>query len=75
MAELADRNPAADVGRDRSRRRLVVAHGRFKPLLPFGERTLIGHVVASLRAAGVQRIHVVTGFEAEALAPEMTGSA
>ncbi len=46
--------------------------GAFKPLLPFGERTLVGHVVTNLRAAGVDRIHVVTGFEAEALAPELT---
>ena len=45
--------------------------GAFKPLLPFDGRTLIGHVVAGLRAAGVTRIHVVTGFNAEALAPEI----
>ena len=56
---------------------IVLAAGRssrmgdFKPLLPFDGRTLIGHVVASLRAAGVTRIHVVTGFNAEALAPEI----
>ncbi len=56
---------------------IVLAAGRssrmgdFKPLLPFAGRTLIGHVVASLRAAGVTRIHVVTGFNAEALAPEI----
>jgi len=46
--------------------------GAFKPLLPFGERTLVDHVVTNLRAAGVERIHVVTGFEADALAPELT---
>jgi len=45
--------------------------GAFKPLLPFGGRTLIGHVVANLREAGVRRIHVVAGFNAEALAPEL----
>jgi molybdenum cofactor cytidylyltransferase len=45
--------------------------GAFKPLLPFGERTVVDHVVTNLRAAGVERIHVVTGFEAEALAPEL----
>ncbi len=56
---------------------IVLAAGRssrmgdFKPLLPFDGGTLIGHVVASLRAAGVTRIHVVTGFNAEALAPEI----
>ncbi len=45
--------------------------GEFKPLLPFGEETVIGWVVANLRGAGVARIHVVTGFKAEALAPEL----
>jgi CTP:molybdopterin cytidylyltransferase MocA len=45
--------------------------GAFKPLLPFGGRTLIGHVAAILRQAGVRRIHVVTGFNAAALAPEL----
>jgi molybdenum cofactor cytidylyltransferase len=45
--------------------------GAFKPLLPFDGRTLIGHVVTGLRAAGVTRIHVVTGFNAESLAPEI----
>jgi CTP:molybdopterin cytidylyltransferase MocA len=45
--------------------------GAFKPLLPFGGRTLIGHVAANLREAGVRRIHVVTGFNAEALAEEL----
>ena len=45
--------------------------GAFKPLLPFGERTLVDHVVTNLRAAGVARIHVVTGFQADALAPEL----
>jgi len=45
--------------------------GAFKPLLPFGTGTAIGQVVANLRAAGAPRIHVVTGFEAESLAPEL----
>jgi molybdenum cofactor cytidylyltransferase len=45
--------------------------GVFKPLLAFGARTVLGHVVASLREAGVRRIHVVTGYQAEALAPEL----
>ena len=71
MAQQRRPQPAADVAA------IVLAAGRssrmgdFKPLLPFGGRTLIGHVVASLRAAGVTRIHVVTGFNAEALAPEI----
>jgi CTP:molybdopterin cytidylyltransferase MocA len=47
--------------------------GAFKPLLPFGGRTLIGHMVAVLRDAGVERIHVVTGFGAEALGAELDG--
>ena len=46
--------------------------GAFKPLLPFGERTLVDHVVTNLRAAGVGRIHVVSGFQSDALAPELT---
>jgi molybdenum cofactor cytidylyltransferase len=41
--------------------------GAFKPLLPFGGRTVIGHVVASLREGGVRRIHVVTGHSATLL--------
>ena len=45
--------------------------GVFKPLLAFGTRTVLGHVVASLREAGVQRVHVVTGYQAEQLAPEL----
>ena len=45
--------------------------GDFKPLLPFGGRTLIEHVTAGFREAGVGRIHVVTGYRAEALAPEL----
>ena len=45
--------------------------GAFKPLLPFGGRTLIGHVVATLRAAGLRRIHVVTGFRRQAMASEL----
>jgi putative nucleotidyltransferase with HDIG domain len=56
---------------------IVLAAGRssrmgdFKPLMPFGERTLVGHVVAGLRAAGVAEVHVVTGFQAQALQPEL----
>ena len=56
---------------------IVLAAGRssrmgdFKPLLPFGGRTLIEHMTAGFREAGVRRIHVVTGYRAEALAPEL----
>lgn len=45
--------------------------GEFKPLLPFGGRTVLGHVVANLREAGVRHIHVVTGCRADLLSPEL----
>ncbi len=45
--------------------------GAFKPLLPFGGRTVLGHVVAVLREAGVRHIHVVTGHQAELVALEL----
>jgi putative nucleotidyltransferase with HDIG domain len=70
-AESVDRNPAATVVAIVLAAGFSSRMGAFKPLLPFGERTLIDHVVTSLRAAGVRRIRVVTGFNAEALAPEL----
>ena len=45
--------------------------GAVKPLLPFGGRTVIGHVVATLREAGLRHIHAVTGCHADLLAPEL----
>jgi len=45
--------------------------GDFKPLLPFGGRSLIAQVAAAFREARVAQIHVVAGFRAEALAPEL----
>ncbi len=39
--------------------------GRFKLLLPWGERTVIGQVVGTLESAGVPRIVVVTGHRAD----------
>jgi CTP:molybdopterin cytidylyltransferase MocA len=39
--------------------------GAFKPLLPFGDRTVIESCIASLRAAGVADIVVVVGHRAE----------
>ena len=45
--------------------------GAFKPLLPFGGQTVLGHVVASLREAGLRHIHVVTGHNADLMAPEL----
>jgi len=71
MAELAARNPAAATAAIVLAAGFSSRMGAFKPLLPFGERTVVAHVVANLRAAGLQRIHVVTGFEAENLAPEL----
>ena len=71
MAELADRNPAAATVAIVLAAGFSSRMGAFKPLLPFGERTVVDHVVTTLRAAGVERIHVVTGFEAESLAPEL----
>ena len=56
---------------------IVLAAGRssrmgdFKPLLPFGGRTLIAHMIGVLRDGGLARIHVVTGFNAEALRSEL----
>ncbi len=41
--------------------------GAFKPLLPFGGKTVIGCCVESLRGAGVEEIVVVAGHRAEEL--------
>jgi len=71
MAKRADRDPAATIVAIVLAAGFSSRMGAFKPLLPFGERTLVGHVVANLRAAGMGRIHVVTGFQADALAPEL----
>ncbi|WP_263771984.1 DVU_1551 family NTP transferase [Propionivibrio soli] len=43
--------------------------GRFKPLLPIAGTSVIAHVVAMLRAAGIDRIGVVTGHCAEQIEP------
>jgi molybdenum cofactor cytidylyltransferase len=43
----------------------------FKPMLPFGGQTVLSHVVASLREAGLRHIHVVTGHNADLIAPEL----
>jgi molybdenum cofactor cytidylyltransferase len=50
---------------------ILLAAGRssrmpaFKPLLPFGDKTVISTVVDNLREAGVDRIVVVVGHEAD----------
>jgi putative nucleotidyltransferase with HDIG domain len=72
MAESAERNSAATTAAIVLAAGFSSRMGAFKPLLPFGERTVVDHVVTNLRAAGVERVHVVTGFEADALAPELT---
>ncbi len=43
--------------------------GAFKPLLPFGPATVIEHVLATLRDAGVENIRVVVGWNADLLTP------
>jgi len=43
--------------------------GKFKPLLPLGEHTLIEQVIKNIRAASIQQILVVVGHQAETLIP------
>ena len=43
--------------------------GNFKPLLPIAGSTVIAHVVAMFRAAGIERIAVVTGHCADQIEP------
>ena len=38
--------------------------GQFKPLLPFGDRTVIDHCIDNLRRGGVENIVVVVGHGA-----------
>lgn len=47
--------------------------GTSKPLLPFAGATVIEHVVASLRGAGIDRVHVVVGHRADAVARVLAG--
>lgn len=69
MTELGIPPPHAPVAA------IVLAAGRstrmgaFKPLLPFGQTTVVVHVVETLRAAGIADIVVVVGHRAELLAP------
>jgi molybdenum cofactor cytidylyltransferase len=48
--------------------------GRFKLTLPWGDRTVIGQVVATLEAAGVDEIIVVTGHRADEVAAALAGT-
>ena len=43
--------------------------GAFKPLLPFGEDTVVGHVVSTVTEAAIGQTYVVVGNEAERIIP------
>jgi len=43
--------------------------GQFKPLLDLGGRTVIEHVIASFRGAGISDVRVVVGYSREKLIP------
>jgi molybdenum cofactor cytidylyltransferase len=43
--------------------------GRFKPLLPLGDKTVLARAVGNFQAAGVERVLVVLGNRAEELLP------
>ena len=48
--------------------------GAFKPLLPFGDKTVIEHCINNLRAAGIETIVVVLGHRAEELKQYLNNS-
>lgn len=48
--------------------------GRFKLTLPWGDRTVIGQVVATLEAAGVAAIVAVTGHRADEVVAALAGT-
>jgi len=48
--------------------------GRFKLTLPWGDRTVIGQVVATLESAGVDEIIVVTGNRADEVVAALVGT-
>src|SRR5215831_17422763 len=48
--------------------------GRFKPLLPFGERTVIECCLTNLRAAGIEEIVVVVGHRAADIVAHLNDS-
>lgn len=45
--------------------------GRFKPLLPLGERSVVERVIDLFRAVGVEEICVVVGHRTEAMRPKL----
>jgi molybdenum cofactor cytidylyltransferase len=48
--------------------------GRFKLTLPWGDRTVIGQVIATLEAAGVDELIVVTGNRADEVVAALAGT-
>ncbi len=38
-----------------------------KPMLPIGDRPLLAHIIAQLREAGIQQLHVTTHYRADAI--------
>lgn len=48
--------------------------GTSKPLLPFAGTRVIEHVVAALRTAGIEPIHVVVGHRGDAVARALAGA-
>jgi molybdenum cofactor cytidylyltransferase len=48
--------------------------GRFKLTLPWGERTVVGAVIATLAAAGLTEIVVVTGHRADEVSAALAGT-
>ena len=48
--------------------------GAFKPLLPLGDSTMIGQVIAAFQGAGVAEIVVVTGHRARELESALSGT-
>lgn len=46
-----------------------------KLLLPFGNKTVIGHIIDQLLASTVDEIHVVVGHQAERISRELSGQA
>jgi CTP:molybdopterin cytidylyltransferase MocA len=47
--------------------------GAFKPLLPFGERTVVESCINNLRAGGIEEIVVVIGHRAEEMRARLSG--
>ena len=48
--------------------------GRFKLTLPWGDRTVIGQVVATLEAAGIEEIVVVAGHRGDEVTEALAGT-